>query len=306
MPSFNDIQNEIREETTPQTTHDTVRRKYLRKMSDKTGRNTVLYYSGWLQKPAESIMRMMSINDDDKNGFVNALSGLDASAGLDIILHTPGGDMAATESLVDYLDQKFNGDMRAVVPQLAMSGGTIMACACREILMGKQSSIGPIDPQVGGLPASGVIHEFYNASDEISQDPDKSKVWNPILSGYYPSLVESCKKAMAWSEELAADYLSASMFKDEAESDPERAKNKIGDIVRLLTDQSLTKSHARHIPMPICKEVGLKVLDMEEDQDLHDTVMSIHHATALTIMNTDAVKMIENQDGRAYVVKYAG
>ena len=85
----------------------------------------------------------MWINDDDKNGFMSAVRGLDVSKGLDMILHTPGGDIAATESLVDYLNQKFAGDMRAIIPQMAMSGGTIMACACKEIIMGKQSSLGP-------------------------------------------------------------------------------------------------------------------------------------------------------------------
>ena len=78
----------------------------------------------------------MSINDDDKNGFMSAVHGLDTSKGLDIILHTPGGDIAATESLIDYLLLKFDGNMRAIIPQLAMSGGTIIACACEKILRG--------------------------------------------------------------------------------------------------------------------------------------------------------------------------
>ena len=79
----------------------------------------------------------MSISDNDKNGFMNAIHGLDVSKGLDIILHTPGGDLAATESLIDYLNQKFDGNMRAIIPQLAMSGGTIVTFACREDLDGE-------------------------------------------------------------------------------------------------------------------------------------------------------------------------
>lgn len=305
MNSLDDIQREIHGEKAPQTTYDVIRRKYLKRLSDKTGRNALLYYSGWLQKHGRTIGRFMSINDGDKNGFMDALEEMDVSRGLDVILHTPGGDMAATESLVDYLRQKFGGDMRAIVPQLAMSGGTIIACACKEILMGKQSSIGPIDPQINGLPASGIVNEFDNAHKEMEQDPGKSRVWGPVLSGYYPSLIDSCRKAMDWSEELAAECLSASMFKDELASDPEGARAKIGDIVHLLTDQSVTKSHARHIPMPVCKKVGLKVVDLEECQDLHDTILSVHRAATLSIMNTNAIKITENQEGRAYVVKYS-
>jgi ClpP class serine protease len=75
---------------------------------------------------------------------------MDRSKGLDLILHTPGGDMAATESLVDYLRQMFGKDIRAIVPQIAMSGGTMIALAWKEILMGKHSNLGPIDPQFSG------------------------------------------------------------------------------------------------------------------------------------------------------------
>ena len=233
------------------------------------------------------------------------LRGLDVSKGLDIILHTPGGDIAATESLIDYLDQKFDGNMRAIVPQLAMSGGTIMACACKEILMGKQSSLGPIDPQINGLSASGIVSEFYHANKEIKQDSSKMNVWGPIISGYAPSLIETCKKAILWSKELADEYLSGSMFRDELESNRQSAEKKIDNIIRLLTDQNLTKSHARHIPTPTCKDYGLKIIEIEKDQDLQDTILSVHHASTLTIMNTPAVKIIENQNGQAYISTYS-
>ncbi len=247
----------------------------------------------------------MSINDNDKNGFMNAIRGLDVSKGLDIILHTPGGDIAATESLIDYINQKFQGDMRAIVPQLAMSGGTIIACACKEILMGKQSSLGPIDPQINGLPASGIVSEFYHANKEMKQDRSKINIWGPIISGYPPSLIENCKKAISWSKELAAEYLSGSMFKDELESNRNTAEKKIQNIIRSLTDQNLTKSHSRHIPMPACQNTGLKITEMEKDHELQDIILSIHHSSALTIMNTPAIKIIENQNGQAYISGYS-
>lgn len=79
--------------------------------------------------------------------------GLNFEKGLDLILHTPGGDVAATESIIEYLNDVFEGDIRAIVPQIAMSGGTMVACSCNEILMGKQSSLGPVDPQLRGFPA---------------------------------------------------------------------------------------------------------------------------------------------------------
>lgn len=302
MPSFREIQKEI-EGRDPETPYDAVRRKYLRRLSEKTQRNTILYYSGWVQKP-KNVATLMSINDDDKNGFMSVVHGLDASKGLDIILHTPGGDIAATESLVDYLRQKFGQDMRAIVPQLAMSGGTIMACACKEIVMGKQSSLGPIDPQISGLPASGIVSEFRNANKEIKEDKDKINVWRPVISRYYPSLLDSCEKAIQWSEELAEDCLSGSMFREELRQDGANAKERIEKIIDLLTNQDITKSHNRHISAPACADAGLKITRMEEDQELQDAVLSVHHASALTIANTTAVKITENQDGKSYVSRY--
>ena len=193
----------------------------------------------------------------------------------------------------------------AIAPQLAMSGGTIMACACREIIMGRQSSLGPIDPQINGLPASGIVSEFYHANKEIKQDSSKINVWGPIIAGYHPSLIETCKKAIQWSRELANDYLSGSMFREELKLDSQYAEKKINDIIRLLTDQNLTKSHTRHIPAPICKNYGLKIVEMEKDQDLQDIILSIHHASALTIMNTYVVKIIENQNSQTYISTYS-
>lgn len=46
---------------------------------------------------------------------MNALYGIDKTKGLDLILHTPGGDLAATQSIVDYLYTFFNGDVRVIV-----------------------------------------------------------------------------------------------------------------------------------------------------------------------------------------------
>jgi ClpP class serine protease len=54
-------------------------------------------------------------------GFMTAVNKLDKSKGLDLILHTPGGEINATEQIVFYLRKIFKGDIRAIVPHLAMS-----------------------------------------------------------------------------------------------------------------------------------------------------------------------------------------
>ena len=133
MPGWNDILVEIQGAG---SVHDITRRKYLKKLSDLTGRNTIAYYSGWLQKGeiARQGVTGFDVNDDDKNGFMATIHDLDRDKGLDLLLHTPGGDTAATESLVDYLRSMFGTDIRAIVPQLAMSAGTMIALATKEVI----------------------------------------------------------------------------------------------------------------------------------------------------------------------------
>ena len=299
MPSLREIQEEINLQASKGSPLDIVRRTYLHKLSQLTERNVILYFSGWLQKPIKQLGPLLSLNDNDKNGFMATVHGLDTSKGLDLILHTPGGDVGATESLIDYLRQKFDMDIRVIVPQLAMSGGTMIACASKEILMGRQSSLGPIDPQLNGIPASGILDEFKQASKEISRNKNKIPVWQPIIAKYSPALIGECQRAVDWSIELAEHYLSTGMFR----GDP-KAEEKIDHIVNVLSSHDLTKSHGRHIPTHVCIGMGLNVYQIEQDNELQDTILSIHHAAALTITNTPVIKIIENQNGNAFMPTY--
>jgi len=290
MPNWNELLDEIRASG---STHDIIRRKYLEKLHSLTGRNIIIYYSGWLQKPG---LIGVGINDNDKIGFMSTVNNLDRSKGLDLILHTPGGDTAATESIVEYLREMFGTNIRAIIPQLAMSAGTMMACACKSILMGKHSSLGPIDPQILGIPAHGIIEEFKQAQEEISQDPSKIPVWQPIISKYHPTLIGECQKAIAWSEEIVKEWLLTGML------DSEENKEAIAEsIVDGLGNHALTKSHARHISASKCREMGLKIEMLEDDQELQDAVLTVHHACIHTLSSTGAFKIIENHLGTAFI-----
>ena len=292
MPNWNQLLDEL---NAAGGMHDVIRRRYLKEVSEITDRNVIIYYSGWLQK--ENIAGI-EINDEDKNGFMTVIHELDRSRGLDLILHTPGGEMAATESLVDYLRSMFGTDIRAIVPQLAMSGGTMIACACKEIFMGKQSSLGPIDPHYGGIPAHGLVEEFKRAKKEISEDTTSSSiaVWQPIIAKYNPTLIGECEKAIDWSNEMTREWLQTGMFASE-----QNPNDKINNILRELGDHALTKSHARHLSIERCRYIGLKVSALEDNDELQDAVLSLHHACMLTFSATRAFKIVENHRGIAFI-----
>ena len=290
MPNWNQLLDEINAAV---GIHDIIRRRYLKEVFEITGRNVIIYYAGWFQKGS---IAGIEINDEDKNGFMSVIHQLDRNLGLDLILHTPGGDMAATESLVDYLRSMFGTDIRAIVPQLAMSGGTMIACACKEILMGKQSSLGPVDPHYGGIPAHGVVEEFKRAKEEIREDPSSVAVWQPIIAKYNPTIIGECEKAIDWSNEMTGEWLQTGMFA--AEQNP---NDKINNILKELGDHALTKSHARHLSIERCREMGLKVSALEEDDKLQDAVLSLYHACMLTFSATSALKIVENHLGIAFI-----
>lgn len=290
MANWNEILDEIRASG---STHDVVRRVYLDKLHQLTGRNVIIYYSGWLQKPN---LQGTELNDGDKNGFMNAIHGLDRSLGLDLILHTPGGETAATESLVDYLRSTFGTDIRAIVPQLALSAGTMIACACKQIVMGKHSSLGPIDPQFHGIPAHGIVEEFQRAHAEIRRDQSKIHVWQPIIAKYPPAFIGECEKAIQWSNEMVKEWLLAGML-----SSKEDSESIADSILTELGDHALTKSHARHLSLEKCRQIGLEVLALEDDQPLQDAVLSVHHACIHTLSATGAYKLIENHKAIAFI-----
>jgi membrane-bound ClpP family serine protease len=295
MPTWNDILAEVGKSG---STHDIVRRKYLKKLANRTKRNVIAYYSGWLQKSdlARQMPSDFSINDADKNGLMAAIHQMDRKKGLDLILHTPGGDMAATESLVDYLRSMFGTNMRAIVPQIAMSGGTMMALACGEIIMGKHSNLGPIDPQFGGVAAHAVKEEFDRALQEVQIAPHTAPIWQIVVSKYGPSLVGESLKAIAWAEQMTGEWLKTCMFAADQDKDAKAAK-----VVQELGDHALTKSHARHISAAAAKSYGLNITALEDDQGLQDDVLSVHHAMIITFSSTPAIKIIENDRGVAFI-----
>lgn len=290
MPSWHELLQDVK---TRGSVYDIIRREASAKLFEYTKRNVIVYYSGWLQKPG---LTGLQVNDADKNGLMTVVHGLDRSLGLDLILHTPGGETAATESMVDYLHSMFGTNIRAVVPQLAMSAGTMMACASKQILMGKQSSLGPIDPQFRGIPAHGVVEEFKRAFHEIKADPAAIPVWQPIIAKYSPTFIGECEKAIEWSNEMVRDWLSRGMFAANTNSAP-----LIDKIIGEIGDHALMKSHARHLSADFCKKIGLIVEALEDDQTLQDLVLTLHHACVHTLSSTPAAKIIENHRGVAFI-----
>lgn len=300
MPNWVEVLTEI-QGTRIDNPLDIIRRKYLNVMNQFTGRNVIAYYSGFLQKNNLNV----SIDDNDKNALMQAVYRLDKSKGLDLILHTPGGNTAATESIVNYLKAIFGNDIRAFIPQIAMSAGTMIALSCKEIIMGKQSNIGPIDPQFGGMSCAGVIEEFESAVNSIKSDSASVPLWQVIMSKYHPTFLGDCQKAITWSNTMVQEWLCTNMLS--AHADPKADSQKIVDR---LGSHKETFSHSKHIHFDECVELGINVVPLEDMdkreiegcKDLQDCVLTIHHTYMHTFSNSNAVKIVENHLGSAMII----
>ncbi|MBQ6099705.1 MAG: S49 family peptidase [Methanobrevibacter sp.] len=221
---------------------------------------------------------------------MSVIKDLDKSKGLDLILHTPGGSVNATESIIDYLHAVFGENIRAIIPQMAMSGGTMIACSCKEILMGKHSSLGPADPQIYGMSARTVIKEFELAKKEIEENPKSTHYWTTLLDKYPANFLFECENSIDWAKEILEKSLKYSMFKADNQEMIEK-------IVYELIFREATKSHYRNLSPEKCLEIGLNIRYIEDDEEIQDLILSIHYASLSYFNNVNTSKIYSNQNG---------
>jgi len=221
---------------------------------------------------------------------------------LDIIIHSPGGSAEAAEQIVAYLRAKFK-NIRAIIPQNAMSAATMIACACDEIIMAKHSAIGPIDPQMGinnngslyFIPAQSILDEFEQAKAEVIKNPQIATLWVNRINQYPHGFFQQCDALVTLAKKMVGNWLDNYMFKDIPAAQKQGVK-----IAEWLGNAKEHKTHGRPLTIEVVKAQGLKVTPLEDDQKLQDLVLSLFHATMVTFDTTPCVKLIENQNGKGW------
>ena len=299
MPALNEIQQQILGKKA--NAQDEVRRRYLKRLAKYTGRDTIFYGSAFTSNKGPVVpSHVMAVTLEDVQAFMSALHGLKGES-LDLILHSPGGSMEAADQVVQYLRAKYQ-HIRAIVPQNAMSAASMISCACDEIVMGKHSAIGPIDPQVTfptstgtfTAPAQAILDEFEQAKSEVASDPSSAVLWVHKIQAYPHGFLTLCQTTIDLSREKVAQWLNEYMF-----ADIDDKSQKPGDrIASWLADAGLHKTHGRPITVAQAREQGLRVRSLEEDQTLQELVLSAFHATMVTFGVTNCVKIVENHNGR--------
>jgi hypothetical protein len=273
--------------------------KYLSEVSSYTDKTTICYFSAFtIAKTNIPNQTFLSIVDQDIQGFMTCSKDTNKDA-VNLILHTPGGDYEATKRIINYLLNTYK-EITVFVPHLALSGGTLIACAADEIYMGPYSNLGPTDPQVfiGGnlLPAGAIVNEFKRAFLEVKEDPNKAILWAKRIEKVPIGLIDSLEIMIKNSEKYLVELLSVKNCKDK---DCETIKK----IAQTLNTHSHHSSHDKGISLKEAKELGLNVKDLREDKELEDKVLSVYHAITVLFLKTPVTKIIANNLQKRFIMQ---
>lgn len=176
------------------------------------------------------------IDIDDSEEVLRAIKLTDDEVPIDLILHTPGGLVLASEQIAHALC-RHPARVTVFVPHYAMSGGTLLALAADEIVMDENAVLGPVDPQLGEYPAVSILKVVEQKSiDEID---DKTLI-----------LADVARKAVAQVKARVRAILAEHLPE-------ERAETLAGVLTggRWTHDYPLTVEEARELGLPISTEM---------------------------------------------------
>lgn len=212
------------------------------------------------------LMRYIDIHDSEE--VLRAIKLTDKNIPIDIILHTPGGLVLATEQIANAL-KKHPAKVTVFVPHYAMSGGTLIALAADEIVMDENAVLGPLDPQIGQKPAASILKiinqkPIDKISDETLILADLAQKAINQIKNLIISLL-SDKMETNKAEEIA-DILSSGKWTHDYPITVEEAKNlglnvsnempeEVYQLMALYPQASQARPSVEYIPLPKTKEV---------------------------------------------------
>jgi len=112
-------------------------------------------------------LRYIDLNDAED--VLDAIRRTPPNMPLDLVLHTPGGLVLPALQIARAI-KAHKGRKTVYVPHYAMSGGTLIALAADEIVLNRHAVLGPIDPQIGGLPAASILRVAKAKSPDATDD----------------------------------------------------------------------------------------------------------------------------------------
>jgi len=180
------------------------------------------------------------IDDSDLVGVSDLIRSSPAEK-IDVLIISNGGSAEAAERIVRLLRAQYK-EVRFIVPGNAFSAATLICFSGDAVVMTLESTLGPIDPQINGVPARAILRAFETLEERLKNEgPRALPAYVPLLSRYDLHILEICKSAQKLSSELAIRWLSDYMLKCADTED------KVLKTVEFFADYDIHKSHGRSI-----------------------------------------------------------
>lgn len=183
------------------------------------------------------------IDLEDAQTIIAAIKETPENTPIDLVLHTPGGIVLAAMQIARAVEAH-PAKVTVYVPIYAMSGGTLIALAADEIVLGEFSVLGPIDPQILGLPAASIVKA--RNSKPVAQVLDLTLV-----------LADVSEKALAQVKRGAVELLTPRMEQAAAVALAEKLAGG-----HWTHDYALTAGEARDIGLPVKVGMPLEIMQL--------------------------------------------
>ncbi len=186
------------------------------------------------------------INIEDSERVLRAIRMTPDDMPIDFIIHTPGGLALAATQIANAL-AKHKAPVRVIVPHYAMSGGTLIALAADEIIMDPNAVLGPVDPQIGQMPAASIL--------KVLEQKEPKDIDDQTLI-----LADVSKKAIEQMKTYLTNLLtSKGMEKEKAERIAEELA-----VGKFTHDYPLTTEYLKELGLPVKTEVPEEVYALME------------------------------------------
>ncbi len=204
-----------------------------------------------------------------------------------IILETTGGTIEVVERLVSFMRKHYK-QVSFIIPDYAYSAGTLLALSGNRIFMDDYSVLGPIDPQVKGVPGYGYLAKYSQLMKKIQEakNPNDVKAERFYLaSGFNPAVLFFVEQVIIHSIDLITGWLPKYKFKDWKETQTNQTpvtskmkKERAEAIATTLGDATIWHSHGRGIGMEDLRGEDIKLMidDFREDEELSTTIKKYH------------------------------
>lgn len=303
--TWNDMKRHMEKQKDAEKKFDGTRRGQVRALAEYTGRPALLYASDFLGKGAG--IPQTSINLGDKEGFREICHDIEGP-NIDVVIHSPGGEIEAAESIVKLLRRRFD-NVRFFVPNIAKSAATMMALSANEIWMDPDAELGPIDPQLvirtsGGIrvtAAQAIIDQFDSMTEKIKNDPGSLPVYIPILQTFAPALYQQAENALELAKNLVSEWLKRYMFHEDNDG-----ADKARCVAEYLGDHNNFRSHSRGVTLEDFRSIDalktVRVRNLADEPELFNRVRAIELAVSHTFNGTTALKVYDNSENRGMAI----